>query len=95
VDRSCGATARIWTRRPASPLPGVRAFDVSPQSAAAAIASAGKREDGRLHTKVVTHKPGTAWVIPRLLDLCTRYRARQVFVNGTVRPGRAGTWRPH
>jgi len=58
------------------------AFDVTPQQTAAAISSAGRREDGRLHTKVVTHKPGTAWLIPRLTDLCTRYKVKQVFVNG-------------
>lgn len=57
------------------------AFDVAPQTASAAISSAGKREDGRWHTKVVTHKPGTAWLIPRLTDLCTRYKVKIVLVN--------------
>jgi hypothetical protein len=59
----------------------VFALDVSPGATTAAIASAGKREDGRLHTKVVTHKPGTAWVIPRLLDLKQRYNPKAIMIN--------------
>jgi hypothetical protein len=39
---------------------------------------------------VVTHKPGTAWVIPRLLDLKQRYNPKAIMINSNGPAGRAG-----
>jgi len=58
--------------------------EVSLDGRTAAIASAGRREeDGRFHIKVTDHRPGggTAWVVPRILDLCARYHVCVVLLN--------------
>jgi hypothetical protein len=47
----------------------VVAFDVKPDRSGAAIAVAGVREDGRRHGGIIDHRPGTQWVVPRLLEL--------------------------
>jgi hypothetical protein len=59
----------------------VFALDVSPNHSWAAIAAAGRRDDGVLHVEVTTtdegrivdHREGTDWIIPRLIDMCTRW----------------------
>lgn len=50
------------------------AVDAKPDRSVAAIASAGRREDGRLHTKIVDHRPGMGWIVERLASLKERYR---------------------
>jgi hypothetical protein len=55
----------------------VFAFDVNPQRTASAIAAASPL-DGRTMVEVVDHRPGTAWVVPRLLELRDRWKPRQV-----------------
>jgi phage terminase large subunit-like protein len=50
------------------------AFDVTPDRSMAAIASAGRREDGRLHGEVIDYRPGTSWVVPRLIELCQKWQ---------------------
>jgi hypothetical protein len=59
----------------------VFAFDVQPGAGRSAIASAGIRADGKYHTKIVAHDTGTAWVIPRLLELKARYKPMAIMVN--------------
>jgi hypothetical protein len=49
------------------------AFDVSPDRASSAIAAAGRRADGLLHVEITDHRRGTAWVVPRLLQLRDRW----------------------
>jgi hypothetical protein len=58
-------------------------FEVSLDGRTAAIASAGKRDDGRFHIKVIDHRPGggTAWLVDRIIDIVTRYRVCVVLYN--------------
>lgn len=50
------------------------AVDAKPDRSVAAIASAGRRGDGRIHTKIVDHRPGMGWLVERLATLQERYR---------------------
>lgn len=65
--------------RPGSKL--VFAVDAAPDRGSAAIASAGMRDDGRIHTKVVDHRPGIGWVVPRLVDLWRRYSPAAILID--------------
>ncbi len=47
--------------------------DVAFDRTSAAIAVAGRREDGRLHVEVVDTRAGTGWVAARLAELHTRW----------------------
>jgi hypothetical protein len=49
------------------------AFDVAPDRTSSAIAAAGRRSDGLLHVEITDHRRGTAWVVPRLLQLRDRW----------------------
>lgn len=63
--------------------------EVSMDGRTAAISSAGRREDGKFHIKITDHRPGggTAWVVPRLLDLCARYDVAAVLLNPAGQAG--------
>jgi len=37
------------------------------------IGAAGRRADGCLHVEVIEHRPGTAWVVPRLAELVAKW----------------------
>lgn len=67
--------------RPVGPI--ALGVEVSLDGRTAAIASAGRRDDARFHVKVVAHRPGggTAWVVPRIIDLCAKYDVRAVIIN--------------
>jgi phage terminase large subunit-like protein len=54
------------------------AFDVRPDRSAAAIGVAGERSDGRMHTEVVDHRPGTGWVVDRLVELVEKHQPMSV-----------------
>lgn len=56
----------------------VFAFDVSPGGRSAAIASSGRRDDGRLHLKVVDYQAGTGWVAARLVELRDRWQPKRI-----------------
>lgn len=43
--------------------------DTTPDSAWTSIATAGRGPDGRTHLELVDHRPGTAWVVDRLVEL--------------------------
>jgi hypothetical protein len=49
--------------------PAALAFAVSEDGASAAIGFAGLRADGKCHGEVIQHGPGTAWVLPRLVEI--------------------------
>jgi len=49
------------------------AVHISPDRSWAAIATAGRRADGRLHLEVVDHRPGTKWVPERAQQLVERW----------------------
>lgn len=59
----------------------VLAVDVSPNQKSAAVASAGKREDGRMHVRLVQYRAGTSWVIPYLKELIKRTNPRAIMIN--------------
>jgi hypothetical protein len=58
------------------------AVDVTWDRTFGAIAAAGRRPDGLLHLEVVEHKPGTAWIVPRLLELRARWNPCAIVVDG-------------
>lgn len=59
----------------------VLAFDVAPDRSAAAIAMAGLNADGRPHFEVVLHAAGTGWVIPRVVELVSRWNPQAVVLD--------------
>jgi hypothetical protein len=48
--------------------------DVNYERTHAAIGVAARRPDGLTQVEVAEHRPGTAWVVPRLVELAERYR---------------------
>lgn len=58
------------------------AFDVRPDRAFATIAAAGKRADGQVQVEVVDYRRGTAWVVPRLLELAAAHEPVAVMCDG-------------
>lgn len=68
--------------------PVALAFAVERDGSTAAIAVAGRRTDGRGHGEL-TDPPrrGTAWLIPRVLDLADRHDARVVVINPAAGAG--------
>lgn len=67
-----------------SRITGARAlaFDVSPDRKFSAIGGAGWRADGGRHLALVDHRPGTSWLVPRLLELVERHDPVAVVVDG-------------
>jgi phage terminase large subunit-like protein len=59
----------------------VFAVDTPPDRGSAAIASAGRRSDGRMHVKVVDFNAGTGWVADRLAELNERYQPVAVMID--------------
>jgi hypothetical protein len=53
-----------------------------PDAASAAIAVAGRRDDGRLVVQVIEHRAGTAWAVKRLRELYARHAAPVVIDAG-------------
>lgn len=54
--------------------PIVLAFDVTPNRGWSAIGAAGYRDDDLEHVEIIEHRPGTRWVVPRLLELRDKHR---------------------
>ncbi|HZL95603.1 MAG TPA: hypothetical protein VFB99_18240, partial [Vicinamibacterales bacterium] len=48
--------------------PFVLGVDVSPERRSS-IAAAGQNQDGRFHVEVHEHRPGTDWLVPRLMEM--------------------------
>jgi hypothetical protein len=59
------------------------AADVTPDRSAAAVAVAGVRLDGLGHAEVVDHRPGTGWVVGRLVELADRWQPCAIVVDDT------------
>jgi len=57
------------------------AADATPDQGLGSIAVAGRREDGLLHVEVVDHRPGTAWMHDRLLELHAKWKPCAVVVD--------------
>lgn len=50
------------------------AADINPERTAGSIAVAGRRADGRVHSEVVEHRQGTAWMVPWLLERVDKWK---------------------
>ncbi len=66
--------------------PSVIAFDVSPTTRSAAIARATRSSD-RIHVEVVDHRPGTGWVVERLIELANTERPAKIVLDGGAPAG--------
>jgi hypothetical protein len=58
------------------------AADINPERSAGSIAVAGRRADGRLHTEVVEHRLGTAWMVPWLLERVDKWMPCALVIDG-------------
>lgn len=56
----------------------VFAVAMAQDRSAAAIAVAGARADGDLHAELVEHRPGTSWLVGRMLELAQRWKPARV-----------------
>jgi phage terminase large subunit-like protein len=65
------------------------AADAMPDGSHAAIGIAGRRPDGLLHVEVPDdlRRPGTAWVVPRLLELIAKHNPCGVVIDQTGSAG--------
>jgi phage terminase large subunit-like protein len=59
----------------------VLALDASPGGRSASIASSGRRDDERLHVKVVDYRAGTGWVVQRVVELRDRWKPRKILLD--------------
>lgn len=77
----------------ASPIVGrvVFALDANPERAGAAIAAAGRRPDGFGQVEVADARPGTGWVVPRVLELEQSHRPAAWILDPA---SAAGAWIP-
>jgi hypothetical protein len=77
IDAEVWAALADLDSRPGAAL--AFAIDVSPGNHSAAIAAAGRRDDERLHGKILDHRLGTGWVVERCVELRDRFNPK-VFV---------------
>jgi hypothetical protein len=68
---------------PASRIEGLRAFaaDITPERSYGSIGVAGRRRDGRVHVELVDHRPGTGWMVDRLVELRRKWNPCAVVVD--------------
>jgi len=78
---------------PASQLVGqlVFALDATPDRSGAAVAVAGRRADGVGHVEVVDARPGTGWVLDRVVELDERHKPAGWVLDPA---SAAGAWLP-
>lgn len=72
VDRE--AWAGLVDMRSAPVDPVAFALDVAPEGMAGSIAVAGHRPDGLVHVEVADHRPGTGWMVARVVEMAQRWR---------------------
>lgn len=77
IDKRTWAERGDPTSRPAPGSALVLAIDASPGGRSAAIASGARREDGRLHGKIVDYRPQTGWVVNRAVALQNKWKPRK------------------
>lgn len=65
----------------------VLAVDVTPDSTYGTIAVAGLRDDGIQHFQLVAHKPGTAWIVPKLKELKKSRKPSAILIMPTSQAG--------
>lgn len=59
----------------------ILAVDVTPDRKHAAIAVVGPRSDGHLHGELIDHRPGTSWVVDRVVQLVERWKPFRIVVD--------------
>lgn len=57
------------------------AVDVRPDRSGTSIGSAGLRSDGRAHIELVDRRPGTGWVVARLVELQKRWEPADIILD--------------
>lgn len=81
----------VWKDRadPESQLVGRPAFsiDTRPDRSATTIGAAGVRADGKGHVEVMEHRPGTGWVVDRIVELAEQWDPVVVVVCPTAPAG--------
>lgn len=77
--------AEAWDacRSPSSKIVGQPSFsvDVSPLRDWSTIAVAGMTDDDRIQVEVIDVRPGTAWVVDRVADICSTWGAYSVSIH--------------
>ena len=77
-DEQSRISPETWELRadPESQVAGTVALavDVALDGSVAAIAVGGRRADGLEHVETIDHRPGTGWVVDRLVELAGRHR---------------------
>lgn len=63
------------------------AVDVPPERDSASIAVASQLEDGRRHAELVEHRPGTGWVVDRLVELDREWTPGHIAIQPTSPAG--------
>jgi hypothetical protein len=63
------------------------AADVTPSRSFGAIATAGRNEAGLRHVEIVDHRPGTAWMVERIVELAERWDPCAVVVDAAGAAG--------
>lgn len=73
-DRAIDSASKIARRH-------VFAFDVRPDRSGAALAVAGRRADGKIHTELIKATSGTTWVVDDIEKLRKRYPGAPIYVD--------------
>lgn len=63
------------------------AIEVPPERTWASICAAGARADGLVHGELVDRRPGTGWVVARMLQLRKRWRPRSTVLDPAAPAG--------
>ncbi|MCZ0996366.1 hypothetical protein O1L44_29930 [Streptomyces noursei] len=62
------------------------AIETTPERDQTAICVAGLNEHGTMHVEVVDDRPGTGWVVERMVDLVAKWKPCALVVSPTARP---------
>lgn len=57
------------------------AIDVTPSRSHAAISAAGRRRDRLHHVETIDHRPGTGWVVDRIVALKAKHKPAKIIVD--------------
>jgi hypothetical protein len=70
---------------PRSQVSGTVAFGfrIAADLSSSAIAVCGRRADGKGHWEVTDHRPGSGWLVPRLVELAGRHKPCAVALNAS------------
>lgn len=71
IDPDAWAAAKDRNSKVIDPV--AFAADVTPDRQGGSISLAGRRADGRFHIETVENRRGTAWIVPRLLELSSKW----------------------